>query len=108
MIIEVMQNKDEEGRSDSRSIGGLPDWDSSKESSFQEWQLKIHACLTNQDSRALHRLDIAATSNEVIENNDLDEHQYPNENERKAVLMFNTFESQGGGFQFSGGLGGSS
>ena len=46
--------------------------------------------MTNQDSRALQWLDTAQTLNEVIETNDLDEQQYPNENERKAVLKFNT------------------
>ena len=90
LIIDAMQTKDEKGRIGSRSIGGPPEWDSSNESSFQEWQIKIQAWLTNQDSRALQWLDTAGTLNEVIETNDLDEQQYPNENERKAVLKFNT------------------
>ena len=40
--------------------------------------------------RMANQEDNATTLNSVNETNDLDEHQYPNENERIAVLKFNT------------------
>ena len=52
LIAEMKNNDDKKGRIDHRSIGGPPDWDSTKEDSFQEWQIKVQAWSTRTDVRS--------------------------------------------------------
>ena len=89
LIVDAMQTR-EKAASTADPLEDFQNGIRTKESSFQDWQIEIQAWLTNQDSRALQCLDTAQTLNKVIETIDLDEQQYPNENEGEAVLKFHT------------------
>ena len=61
-----------EGKIDTKSIGGPPEWDSMKEEGFQEWNMRIKAWLVNQDPRALGWLKTATDMEETVETKDMD------------------------------------
>ena len=75
---------------DNRALGGPPEWDSSKEDGFQEWNVKIKAWLVNQDPRAWDWMKIATSMTDVMETADLDVHEFPTEREREECKAFNS------------------
>ena len=70
-------------------LGGPPEWDSVKEDSFTEWRIKIKAWLVNQDSHAIEWLESARISNDVVETEGLELHQFPDDQTREDCKKFN-------------------
>ena len=43
IVSDIKHSDVKKGRIDHRSIGGPPEWDSSKEETFKEWVIKLQA-----------------------------------------------------------------
>ena len=89
-MIELMKTREAKGRIDIKSIGGPPEWDSTKDEAFLEWQIKIKAWLVNQDARALGWLKTARDMEGPVETQDFDLQECATETERKDCKKFNT------------------
>ena len=92
-LIEGMKSTNPKGnRIDHKSIGGPPDWDSSREEGFLEWKLKMEAWLTNQDERASVWLKEARDRVDKIETEELE--RITDEKEKEGCKKFNTVLNQ--------------
>ena len=83
-----MRPNDRKGHIDHRSINGPPEWDSVKEETFQEWQIKLQSWLVNQDTRAMTWLSGAAASSGPVTTASLDLDDFQDESERKECKKF--------------------
>ena len=90
ILEEVMLNKSEGKKVDVRALGGPPEWDSSKEDQFQEWNIKIKAWLVSQNANALDWLKTVTTMADKMETSDLDLQQFPSDKDRAECKSFNT------------------
>ena len=77
------------GGIDRKSIGGPPEWDSTQEHGFLEWQIKLTAWLVNQDERAMEWLKMARDSAGLIETDDLDRGTFQSEQLREKCKKLN-------------------
>ena len=88
-ILEKLLKVSSGSKVDKQALGGPPEWDSTKEDGFQEWNIKVKAWLVNQDARALGWLKTAADMTETMDSQDLDLQQFPTEAERQDCKKFN-------------------
>merc|ERR1712240_475684 len=78
------------GHIDHRAIGGPPEWDSTNEAHFLEWQIKVQAWLVNQDGRALAWLKRATIATSPVETEGIELDEFPTDQEREDCKKFNT------------------
>merc|ERR1711888_320540 len=78
------------GHIDHRSIGGPPEWDSSNETQFTEWQIKVQAWLVNQDDCAIAWLKRATIATAPVETDSIDIEEFDSDQERDDCKKFNT------------------
>ena len=89
-IMAETKRESTKGHIDHRSIGGPPEWDSSNEAHFQEWQIKVQAWLVNQDGRALAWLKRATIATAPVETEGIELDDFPTDQEREDCKKFNT------------------
>ena len=90
VIQETKRDPPVKGHIDHRSIGGPPEWDSSNETQFTEWQIKVQAWLVNQDARAIAWLKRATIATAPVETESIDLEDFDTDQEREDCKKFNT------------------
>ena len=89
-IMHEVKRDTSKGHIDHRAIGGPPEWDSTNEANFLEWQIKVQAWLVNQDPHAIAWLKRATIATSTVETDAIDLDEFPTAQEREDCKKFNT------------------